>query len=36
MPAQPDAFAFPIVQDRDGVAIADAHDAAGEVGGERG
>ncbi len=31
---QPDALAFALVQDRDGVAVADADHAAGEVGGE--
>ncbi len=31
---QPDTLALAVVQDRDGVAIADAHHAASEVGGE--
>ncbi len=29
-PVQPDALAFAVVQDRDRVAVRDAHDAAGE------
>jgi len=36
IPPQPDAFAFPIVQDGDHVAIADAYHRAGEVGPEAG
>ncbi len=35
-PVQPDALALAVVQDGDGVAIGDAHDAASEVGGEAG
>jgi len=31
---QPNALALAVVQDRDGVAVADAYRAAGEVGGE--